>query len=231
MNLLGTVPHEADDPQAAGARIPLVIFDAPYSMAAEEYRRIRTRLQHMASLDTTRSILVTGAGAGDGKTSVACNLAAGLALNGRRILLVDANFRRPGLDKVFGLENGAGFGDLLNAPEYFDTVVRETAIPNLSVVTVGTKPSNETELLESQLLIDFIERALDEYDHVIFDCGSVLMASETLAMAPRVDGVITVVRARANNRGVLQRMRETLRQVKAEHLGVVLNAVRAQAGG
>ena len=92
-------------------------------------------------------------------------------------------------------------------------------------------PSNSTELIESQLLIDFIERALEEYDHVIFDSGPFSFVSESVALAPRVDGVITVVRARANSRGLLQRVRDTLRQVKAEHVGVVLNAVRAQAGG
>lgn len=231
MNLLGMVPHEADDRQAAGARLPLVIFDAPYSMAAEEYRKLRTRLQHMASLDTTRSILVTGPSAGDGKTTVACNLATGLALNGRRILLVDANFRRPEVHKAFGMENSQGFGDVLNTPELYHQVVRETPIPNLSIMTCGARPGNATELLESQLLIDFIERALEEYDHVVFDGGAILISSETLALAPRVDGVITVVRAGANGRGVLQRTRDTLRQVKAEHLGVVINAVRSQAGG
>jgi Mrp family chromosome partitioning ATPase len=85
--------------------------------------------------------------------------------------------------------------------------------------------------LESQLLTDFIERALEDYDHVIFDSGALLFASETLALAPRVDGVVTVVRARANSRGLLQRLRDDLRKTKAEHLGIVLNAVRAQAGG
>jgi Mrp family chromosome partitioning ATPase len=90
---------------------------------------------------------------------------------------------------------------------------------------------NATELLESQLLIDFIERALEDYDHVIFDSGPLLVVSETMALAPRVDGVITVVRARTNSRGVLGRMRDMLRQVKAEQLGVVLNAVRSQGGG
>ena len=73
-----------------------------------------------------------------------------------------------------------------------------------------------------------MERALEEYDHVIFDSGPLLFVSETVALAPRVDGVVSVVRARVNTRGVLSRMRDMLRQVKAEHLGVVLNAVRAQ---
>lgn len=231
MNLLGMIPHEDDDPQAAGARLPLIIFDAPASMLAESFRQVRTRLQHAASLDTTRSMLVTSAGGGDGKTTVAVNLAAGLALNGRRILLVDANFRRPQMHNVFDTSNEYGFSDVLNSLEAFGQCVQETAVPNLSVLTTGAKPLNPTELLESQLLIDFIERALEEYDHVIFDTGPLPLVSETIALAPRVDGVITVVRARANSRGLLTRVRDTLRQVKAEHVGVVLNAVRAQAGG
>jgi succinoglycan biosynthesis transport protein ExoP len=231
MNVLGMVPHEDDDPQSAGARLPVVIFEAPHSMMAEQLRQVRTRLQHSSSLDTTRSILVTSPSPGDGKSTIACNLASGLALNGRRILLVDANFRRPELHRVFNLSNEQGFSDVLGSLEMFETTMHETQVPNLFVLPSGPKPTNATELLESQLLIDFIERALEEFDHVIFDSGPLLFVSETVALAPRVDGVVTVVRARANSRGVLSRMRENLRQVKAEHLGIVLNAVRAQGGG
>jgi len=120
---------------------------------------------------------------------------------------------------------------VLNSLDLFESTVQETQVPNLYVLPCGPKPTNATELLESQLLIDFIERALEEFDHVIFDSGPLLFVSETVALAPRVDGVVTVVRARANSRGVLSRMRDSLRQVKAEHLGIVLNAVRAQGGG
>jgi capsular exopolysaccharide synthesis family protein len=231
MNLLGMVPHEADDPQSSGARLPLVIFEAPHSIMAEQLRQVRTRLQHAASLDTTRSILVTSPSPGDGKSTIAVNIAAGLALNGRRILLVDSNFRRPELHRIFGIGNEAGFSDVLNDVNAFASAVRETPVPNLSVMASGPKPSNPTELLESQLLLDFIERALEEYDHVIFDSGPMLFVSESVALAPRVDGVVTVVKARTSSRGVLTRMRDGLRAVKAEHLGVVLNGVRSQAGG
>ncbi|MGD0388704.1 MAG: polysaccharide biosynthesis tyrosine autokinase [Tepidisphaeraceae bacterium] len=231
LNLLGMVPHEDDDPQSAGARLPVVIFEAPHSMMAEQLRQVRTRLQHSSSLDTTRSILITSPSPGDGKSTIACNLAAGLALNGRRILLVDANFRRPDLHRVFNLANEQGFSDVLNSLDLFEHAVQETQVPNLFVLPSGHKPTNATELVESQLLVDFIERALEEFDHVIFDSGPLLFVSETVALAPRVDGVVSVVRARTNTRGVLSRMRDTLRQVKAEHLGVVLNAVRAQGGG
>jgi capsular exopolysaccharide synthesis family protein len=231
INLLGLIPDESDDPQSAGARLPVVIFDAPHSHMAESFRHVRTKLQHTASLDTTRSIMVTSPSPGDGKTTIACNLAAGLALNGRRILLVDGNFRRPEVHKVFGLSNEQGFSDVLNAVVSFDEVIQETQVPNLAVMAAGPKPMNPTELFESQLLIDFIERALEEFDHVIFDSGPIMVVAEAQAMAPRVDGVISVVRAKTNNRGLLQRMRDELRRTKAEHLGVVLNAVRAQGGG
>jgi polysaccharide biosynthesis transport protein len=231
MTVLGMVPHEDDDPQAQGTRLPLVIFEAPQSMMAEQLRQVRTRLQHAASLDTTRTILVTSPSPEDGKSTIAANLASGLALNGRRILMVDANFRRPSVHRMFNLANDVGFSDVLNKLDLFESAVQESQVPNLYVLPSGLKPTNATELLESQLLIDFIERALEEFDHVIFDSGPLLLVSETVALAPRVDGVVTVVRARTNTRGVLQRMRDSLRQIKAEHLGVVLNAVRSHGGG
>jgi len=231
LNLLGMIPHEDDDPQAAGVPLSMAMFQAPHSIIAEQFRQVRTRLQHAAALDTTRSILVTSPSPSDGKSTVAVNLAAGLALNGRKILLVDANFRRPELHKLFKIENTIGFGQVLDSLDTFETAVRKTQVPNLDVLVAGNKPGNVTELLESQLLIDFIDKALEEYDHVIFDSGPLLFISETVALAPRVDGVVTVVRASTNSRGLLQRMRDTLRQLKAEHLGVVLNAVRSQGGG
>jgi len=229
MNLLGIIADEDDDPAVANAKLP--IFDAPHSMTAEQFRQVRTRLQHAVALETTRSIMVTGPSPLDGKTTVAANLAAGLALNGRKILLVDANFRRPELHRLFGFGNEKGFSDVLNTTSGLDDCLHATRIPNLSVLTSGAKPPNATELFESQLLTDFIERALEEFDHVIFDTGPFLVVSESVAMAPRVDGVVTVVRAHEESRGTLQRMRDGLRQVKAEHIGVVLNAVRAQGGG
>ena len=229
MTLLGLICDEADDPQAANAR--LAIFDAPHSMTAEQFRQMRTRLNQAASLETTRSIMVTGPSPLDGKTTVAANLAAGLALNGRRILLVDGNFRRPELHSIFGVSNEGGFAEVLVGQSSLEQRVHATRIPNLAVLPSGAKPANVTELFESQLFTDFVENALQTYDHVIFDSGPLLVVSESAAMAPRVDGVITVVRAHAESRGLLQRMRDSLRQLKAEHVGVVLNAVRAQGGG
>lgn len=231
LNLLGMIPHEDDDPQVTGVPLPMVIFQAPTSILAEQFRQVRTRLQHAASLDTTRSILVTSPSPGDGKTTVAVNLAAGLALNGRRILLVDVNFRRPMLHKTFNIGNEAGLSTVMADLANFENAVKQTQVPNLDVLTSGPKPENTTELLESQRFTDFVERALEQYDHVMFDSGPLLLVSDTVALAPRVDGVISVVKAATNTRGLLGRLRDQLRQIKAEHIGVVLNGVRAQGGG
>lgn len=231
LNLLGMIPDEEDDPQATGGRLPMIISDAPQSMMAEQFRQVRTRLQHAAPLDTTRSIMVTSPSPGDGKTTIAANLATGLALNGRKILLVDANFRRPELHKLFGVAGGSGFSEAVASSDKFQAGVRPTQIANLSVMPLGSKPSNPTELIESNSFHEFLDRALKDYDHVIFDSSPLLLASDAMALAPRVDGVVSVVRAQANSRGLLQRLRDTLRQIKAENLGIVLNGVRSQGGG
>jgi capsular exopolysaccharide synthesis family protein len=231
MNLLGMIADESNDPQLAGVPLHVIISQAPHSIMAEQFRQVRTRLQHAASLDTTRTIVVTSPGPQDGKSVVACNLAAGLALNGRRILLVDANFRRPELHKLFNVPNDMGFANVLDSVANLESAVQKTNVPNLELLPTGPRPGNPTELLESQLFSDFIDRALEEYDHVIFDTGPLLVVSEAVALAPRVDGVITVVRAKVNSRGMLSRVRDTLKQIKAEHLGVVLNGVQNWGGG
>ncbi|HEX8341483.1 MAG TPA: polysaccharide biosynthesis tyrosine autokinase [Tepidisphaeraceae bacterium] len=231
MNLLGMIADESDDPQLAGVPLHMVIGQAPHSIMAEQIRQVRTRLQHAASLDTTRTIVVTSPSPQDGKSVIACNLAAGLALNGRRILLVDANFRRPELHKLFGVGNETGFSNVLDSVSHLESAVQRTSVPNLELLTTGPKPTNPTELIESQLFSDFIDRALEEYDHVIFDTGPLLVVSEAVALAPRADGVITVVRAKKNTRGMLSRVSGIYRQIKAEHLGVVLNGVQTWGGG
>ena len=231
INVLGVIPEAKSDHQLTG-NVEMAMASAPHSMTADQFRGVRARLGHAAPLETTRTILVTSASPGEGKTTVAANLAAGLALNGRKILLVDANFRKPALHKAFGLENVTpGLSDCLVDAGAFDSTIHDTSVPNLSVMPAGQRPANPTELLEGANFVDVLDRALEEFDHVIFDSGPLLFASETAALAPQMDGVVSVVRAKASSRGMLGRLNDTLRSMNVEHLGTVLNAVRAQAGG
>ena len=234
MNVLGVIPDEDHDPEATAADNPLelTIAAAPQSMTAEQFRTLRGRLAQVTPLESTRTILVTSPQPGDGKTTVACNLAAGLALNGRRVLLVDANLRRPGVHKVFGLDNDRGLTTALQDADAFESCVRDAEqVPNLSVLPAGPRVPNATEMIEGGNFTDVLDRALEDYDLVVFDSGPVLFVSETAALAPQVDGVVSVVRARRSSRGLLGRLRETLRGLNVEHLGVVLNGVRGRAGG
>lgn len=231
MNVLGMVARESDDPELTGVPLHTVISTAPASLLAEQLRQVRTRLQHAVSLDTTRTILVTSPGPGDGKTTIAANLAAGLALNGRRILLVDANFHRPALHKLYNVGNDVGFSNVLESASNLETSVQKTPVANLELLTTGPRPANQTELLESPLFTEFVERALEEYDHVLFDAGPLLVVSEAVALAPRVDGVVVVLRAKKSTRGMLSRVKDTLKQIKAEQIGVVLNGVHTWGGG
>jgi capsular exopolysaccharide synthesis family protein len=231
MNVLGMVARESDDPELSGVPLHTVISTAPTSLLAEQLRQVRTRLQHAVSLDTTRTILITSPGPGDGKTTIAANLAAGLALNGRRILLVDANFHRPALHKLYNVGNDVGFSNVLESASNLETSVQKTPVANLELLATGPRPANQTELLESPLFTEFIERALEEYDHVIFDGGPLLVVSEAVALAPRVDGVVVVLRAKQSTRGMLSRVKDTLKQIKAEQIGVVLNGVHTWGGG
>ena len=234
MDVLGVIPDEDDDPEAVAGDGPLelCIAKAPHSMTAEQFRTVRGRLAQVVPLETTRTILVTSPQPGDGKTTVACNLAAGMALNGRRTLLVDANFRRPAIHEVFEIANDRGLATALADVDAFDdSVVDVEGIPNLSVLPSGPRPANATELIEGPSFTEVLDRAWEQFDLVIFDSGPVLFVSETGALAPQVDGVISVVRARKSSRGLLGRLRDSLRSLNVEHLGVVLNAVRSRAGG
>ncbi len=234
LDVLGAIPDESDDPEAATGNNPLelTIANAPHSMTAEQFRTVRSRLAQVTPLESTRTILITSPQPGDGKTTVACNLAAGMALNGRRVLLVDANFRRPRLHEVFKVDNGVGLSGCLGDADRFDEAVFEAeGVPNLHVLPAGPRPENSTELVEGVNFTDVLDRALEQYDLVLFDSGPILFASETGAIAPQVDGVVTVVRARKSSRGLIGRLRDSLRSLNVEHLGVVLNAVRGRAGG
>ncbi|MEM8872903.1 MAG: hypothetical protein AAGD32_01475 [Planctomycetota bacterium] len=229
LSLLGMIPHEDDDPQAGTGPVSRAIEQSPGGIIAEGFRQLRSRFNYAAPLETTRTVMVTSCGPEDGKTSVATNLATSLALAGRRVLLVDANFRRPEIGGLYGIDT-PGFAAALQTPGQLPNLVGATDVNGLSVLPAG-EAMNTNELVESHHFIEFVDRALEDFDQVIFDAGPVMLVSESAAMAARVDGVITVVRAKENSRGVLQRLRDHLRQLRAEHIGVVLNGVRAQSGG
>ena len=228
--LLGAVP-DTDDEETAMKRAETAALDHPRSMIAEAFRRIRTNLLFSAPADRQRTVLVTSPRPEDGKTTVACNLAIALAQGGRRVLLIDGNFRRPGLHKVFSGLQARGFSNVLVGDGSLASTVNKTSLATLEVLAAGHVPPNPAELLGSEACRGLLKEAAGRYDQVIIDTAPVLLASDVLVLAPEVNGVVLVVRARQSSRGIARRACTLLANVNAHLFGAVLNAAQVTRGG
>ncbi|MEK6675595.1 MAG: CpsD/CapB family tyrosine-protein kinase, partial [Planctomycetota bacterium] len=192
---------------------------------------IRTAMQFSAPAARQRTILVTSAQPEDGKTTVACNLALAAALAGRRVLLVDANFRKAAVHRIFKVERAQGLSHLLVAQGSLESCVVRTNVAGLDILPAGPVPPNPAELLGSEPCRAFLAAAASQYDQVIIDSAPVLVASDAVVLATAVDGVVMVVRAKQSTRGVSRRASQLLHDVGAHLFGVVLNAAQAARGG
>lgn len=228
--LLGVVP-DVDDEEVHIERVELAMLTAPQSLMAEAFRQIRASLQFSAPAARQRSIVVTSPGPDDGKTTVACNLAVAVAQAGRRVLLVDANLRRPRLDDLWPGIQERGLTNLLVGDGTLDELASRTSIPNLQILGAGAPTPSPAELLGSDIFRAFLDTATQRYDQVILDTSPVLIASDPCVLGTMVDGVILTLRARTNSRGAARRAAALLAGVHAHIFGAVLNAAQAARGG
>jgi capsular exopolysaccharide synthesis family protein len=232
MPLLGFVPDQEDDRSVTG-ELSTSIRTAPSSMIAESFRQIRGRLMAEGDGNPMKSLLVASIAPGGGATTVASNIANGMALNEMRVLLVDANFYRPGLKNSYKNLPGVGLADVIASPEKLESAIVESSeMSNLHVMGAGNVGSaNPAEMLESKAFREVLDALKSRYDIVVFDGAPLSLVSDSVALGARVDGVIAVVRAGEVSRGTVARVREQLRQVRAKFLGVVLNAAQTHGAG
>lgn len=206
------------------------------SRLAESFRILRTNLS-FAGLDRPiRSIVVTSAVPGEGKTTTATNLAISLAFAGKRVLLVDADLRRPSVHKLLGIENGPGLslGLLVDSPDPRQSFTPATlpSVPNLLVLTAGPTPPNPTDLLASERMQAFVRTVLDAPGHagkvdiVVFDTPPAVAFADASVLAGLADTTILVVDAAAAHEPQLLRAFEALTRVNARIAGVVLNRIK-----
>lgn len=230
--LLGFVPDQDDDSFVNGD-LATSIRTSPASLTAESFRQIRGRLVAQANGKPLTSLLVASASPGGGATTVASNLANGIALNGLRVLLIDANFFRPGLKNAYKNLPAAGLGDILAGRTGLDeAVVVHPELPTLHLLGAGTLPATSaSELLESKAFKEFLAQVRTRFDMVIFDGAPLNLVSDSLTLAAKLDGTIAVVRAGVISRGTVGRVRDQLKQVHANLLGIVLNAAQTRGSG
>lgn len=202
----------------------LITANQPRHPITEAYRSLRTSLQFSSVDDAMRSLLVTSATPGEGKTTTAANLAVVLAQSGRAVILIDADIRKPQQHKIFHLPKSPGLTDAMvasNSPLAF--FLHDTEVPNLRVMTSGKEAPNPAELLGSKRMKQVIESLHAEADVLVFDAPPLLAVTDAQVLASQVQGVLLVVNTEKTPRAVVARAAESLLRGNGHLFGAVLN--------
>lgn len=237
--VIGHIPAMAADEKAqqlvaAGSTTidpMLVTHYQSNSVAAEAYRGVRTALYFSTQGAGHQVIQVTSPNVSDGKSTLAANLAVSIAQSGKRTLLIDCDFRKPRVHKIFNVSAQLGFASAMAGQSDLPSAIQQTAVPNLSVLPCGPRPVNPAELLTSPKFSELIEQLRQMYDFVIVDTPPILVVTDPAVVAPRVDGVVLCIRVTKNGRPFAERAREVLTSLGANILGVVVNGFGTQVGG
>jgi polysaccharide biosynthesis transport protein len=206
--------------------VELVTQVRPQSQMAESYRALRTSLLLSNLGHPPKVIMVTSALPQEGKTTTSINSAVVLAQKGVRVLLIDADLRRPSIHKTLGMGPHSGLSNVLTGSITLEQAITRTAVlPNLYVLAAGTPPPNPAELLASTNMRDVLAQLREEYDHIVIDTPPSLSVTDAVVLSPRADAVVLVIRSGQTTKQALRRSRDILMQVNAKVVGVLLNAV------
>jgi succinoglycan biosynthesis transport protein ExoP len=203
----------------------LIVHDHPLSGVAEASRSIRTNLTFMNPDQPYRKLLVTSAAPSEGKTTVACNLAIALAQTGLRVCIVDCDLRRPRLHRIFGRQADIGLTSVLVGDAKIEDVAKPTLVPNLWSVPTGPLPPNPADLLQTARFKRLVDDLGERFDRVVIDSAPLVAVTDPAIVSKLVDGTLFVVRAFKTPARLAAQGLRTLRDVDANVIGAVLNAV------
>jgi capsular exopolysaccharide synthesis family protein len=215
--ILGRVPHMSRATARNGRKNRDLI---------EPFRRIRTTLFALAEPPAppdSFTLLVTSPGEGEGRTTIAANLAMAIARGNHRVLLVDADMRSPGVHRAFAIDNGLGLQDVLAGRATVDEAVRNTSLVRLGVLVAGQRPDDDSDTFANERFAAIVPQLGQRFDVVVIDAPPLLGATDAAILAPLVDGVVLVVRSRRTRGEALREAQETLTLLRASLLGVVVN--------
>lgn len=197
----------------------------PRSPITEAYRTIRTNLQFSSVLKETRLVLITSSISGEGKTSTTANLGVVCAESGQRVLLIDADLRKPQLHNEFRLSNLTGLSSILIKEKSLSECIQETLTPNLFVLPCGPIPPNPAEALSSPAFEQVLMNCSEQFDLIFLDSPPILAVTDPLLLTKYADGILFVINAQSTNRNIAIRAKGALEQVNARVLGVILNKI------
>jgi capsular exopolysaccharide synthesis family protein len=225
MSWLATVSRNGQSPSTVLRSGALVMLTEPHSPAAEAYRSLAANLQFAYSDRQLQTIGITSSAAGEGKSTTVANLAIALAQTGRRLIIVDADLRRPGQHTLFGLDREQGLANVLLG-ENAQLPLQDTPVAGVRLLTSGPMPANPLEVLGSRRFDQVLALARAQADFVLVDTPPAGALADAAVLAPRMEGMLLVVSAGRTRRDMARRAREQLERVNANLLGVVLTDVR-----
>ena len=227
LQVVGKIPRIRTRRIAASKGVAeLISAHKPAASESEAFRAIRTNLFFRANNEDIKTILLTSPSPGDGKSTTAANLAISIAQAGKRVVLVDADFRRPRIARYFGEELEVGFIDVLAGEMTLDEVIKPTELQDgLHIVTAGGYPKNPGELVTSPQFRETLEALRESFDFVIIDSPPILAVSDSISIASHVDGIYLVSRIRKGVKLTTRRAKESLDNVHAAVLGLIVNDV------
>ena len=230
--LIGMIPSASQDRESK--TVDRVVENQPSGLLAEAYRQARTAVLSKIDRRGYKTLMMVSAKPSSGVTTSAQNLAASCARSGRRVLLIDANFRRPGLAKLMSLSGEPGLAEALNGNhpiEQASELVQSSDVEGLSLLPAGDTRHAAVELFESPRFRDLLAKLEAEFDLLIIDAPPALLTSDAQLLTRHIDAMVLVCKAGTDTRGMLQRLYRELDGQRADILGVLLNGVEASVGG
>ncbi|MFC1548331.1 GumC family protein [Candidatus Omnitrophota bacterium] len=223
------VPDEDDE---RGVSPEFITSVKPHSTISEAYRGLRTSIMFTAVEHKRKMLLFTSSGPQEGKTTSAINLAIVMAQSGEKTILLDADLRQPRVEKAFNLDIEHGVTEVLAGKENLDSVIHNTDIQDLDIITCGAIPPNPSELLGSKKMSGLLAQLEERYDRIIIDTPPVLAVTDAVVLSGKVDGTIIVVKAGETNRNAVIKTKEIIESVQSSNLiGAVLNMVETGKTG
>lgn len=216
---------------AKGSTEPLLISSTQTSTMLESFRMLRTQLSFISSYGHMQTLVVTSSQPGEGKSTVAANLAAAFALNGKKVILIDTDLRRPRVHTVFNVENTRGFTNVVAGICTLEEALQPSGVEGLQLLTSGPMPPNPPELLDSRAARETVAYMKTIADYVIIDAPPAHLLADAQIAATMSDGVLLVVSCQEARRGAVERTCELMAQTGVKIVGMVLNKFTSEQGG